>query len=148
MDRRLEMTDERLLRILVFTDVGLALAAIGAEASLPSFLLDALRAHAINPAIPQTEPGVGVALWVFWALAAATTIVAWIGLLFYWPVARPLYLAAWGLQIGRMLVSGPSVTTPLGGAFDTLDALVGGALIGLVYFSGLSRRFAPQSSIS
>jgi len=48
------------------------------------------------------------------------------------------------VQIGRKLVSGPSITTPLGGAFDTLDTLVGGALIGLVYFSGLSRRFASS----
>lgn len=139
------MNNERLLGILVLADVGLALAAIGAEAA-STYLPDPLGAHAMNPAIPQT--GTGLALWLFWALAAATTIVAWIGLLYWWPVARPLYLAAWGLQIGRMLVSGPSVTTPLGGAFDTLDALVGGALIGLVYFSGLSRRFAPPGSTS
>jgi hypothetical protein len=70
-----------------------------------------------------------------------STLVAWVGLLNHWWFARRLYLAAWISWFVLLLFSGPSVSTPLGAMFSTMEGVIGGAILGLVYFSDLSRSF-------
>jgi hypothetical protein len=76
------------------------------------------------------------------------TVVAWLGLLNYWRFSRELYVTAWVFWVLLILLSGPSVMTPVGAMVDTLESVVGGAIMSLVYFSDLSRRFVrdPQPS--
>jgi len=76
-------------------------------------------------------------------LAALTlcAFAAWIGLLSSWRFARRLYLACMAMSVFLALISGPVVVTSIGAAFRLMDGLVSGAVLGLVYFSDLARRF-------
>ena len=75
------------------------------------------------------------------ATNALCAFAAWIGLLFYWRFARQLFLISLALTLVHVLLAGPSVRTSVGALFSMLDATVGGAILGLVYFSDLARRF-------
>jgi purine-cytosine permease-like protein len=74
-------------------------------------------------------------------MTVSCTVVAWVGLLNLWRFARRLYLVGWAMWIPLLLLSGPSVMTSLGAMLSTVEAVVGGAIVGLVYFSDLSRHF-------
>jgi membrane associated rhomboid family serine protease len=76
-------------------------------------------------------------------LAALTlcAFTAWIGLLVLWRPARRLYLVCMAMSIFLALISGPMVVTSIGATFRLMDGLVSGAVLGLVYFSDLARRF-------
>jgi hypothetical protein len=66
---------------------------------------------------------------------------AWIGLASFWRHGRRLYVVSWASWILYVLFTGPRVTTSVSSAFMSLDALAAGAILGLVYFSDLARRF-------
>jgi hypothetical protein len=76
-----------------------------------------------------------------WVAIAVTTLVSWIGLLNHWWPARILYVGSWAAWILLVAASGPSVTSAIGATLETLEHLAGGAIIGIVYFSDLSKRF-------
>lgn len=134
------MNKERVLVALVAADVLLVFTVIGAELAfywtLPGSLQDYAFPQAFSPSSPWE-----LSLFVLWAATVACTMAAWIGLLNFWWFARRLYLVAWGTWVLLVLLSGPSVMTPVGAMLDTLDSIVGGAIVGLVYFSDLSRCF-------
>ena len=134
------MNRTRVLMILVLADVVTAFSTIGSELffswTLPGELQDFTLTR--NLAIFS---GSGVLLTPLWSLTVISTVVAWIGLLNLWWFARRLYLGAWIAWFVLLLLSGPSVMTPLGAMFSTVEGVVGGAILGLVYFSDLSRHF-------
>jgi hypothetical protein len=136
------MAKDRLLLVLVAADVLLAFSSIGAEMffswTLPGALQKYLESRAWTPSTPWEY-----ALCVLWAGSVGCTVAGWIGLINYWSFARRLYLVAWATWTLLILLSGPSVLTPVGAVVDTLGAVVAGAILGLVYFSDLSRRFEP-----
>ena len=127
----------RLLRTLVAANVLLAFASVGAEAffgwTLPPVLKD--FTHAQFSDFPST---------IHFLLLATTTLcafAAWIGLLSYWRFARRLFLVSLVLASLTELFAGPSVRTSVGATLSAMDMLVAGAILGLVYFSELARRF-------
>ncbi len=133
------MNSKRLLWTLVAADVLLAFGSAGAEGffgwTLPPALADYTRSR-------SGFPGAGDILPL--ALLAACTLcsfAAWTGLVMLWRPARRLYLVAWGIWILHVLIAGPSVRASVAAAFGVASALVGGATIGLVYFSDLARHF-------
>ena len=132
------MSRERALVVLVAADVFLAFSGIGVEMffgwTLPGPLRDFVR---WSGAVSFRQFG----LLALWGLTAACAISAWVGLLNYWWFARRLYVIACIASTTRILFSGPSVATPFGAMLDTLNSLVGGVILGLIYFSDLSRRF-------
>lgn len=133
------MRNERVLLILVLADFALVIGTIAAEAAL-SFMLPApLLEEVIRPNLADL-----VRLPWFIAIVLAT-VVSWIGLLNYWVPARILYLGAWAAWLVLVATAGPSVMTGPGAAIETLEHLVGGAIIGVVYFSDLRRRFDDDS---
>jgi hypothetical protein len=68
-------------------------------------------------------------------------LVAWVGLVSRWWVARRLYVMGWASWLALVLFSGPSVLNPVGAFITTLEALVAGSIFGLIYFSDLARHF-------
>jgi hypothetical protein len=76
-------------------------------------------------------------------LAALTlcAFAAWVGLLNFWRLGRRLFVVCVALSVFLALISGPMVATSVGAAFRLMDGLVRGAVLGLVYFSDLARRF-------
>ena len=140
------MNKSRLLYTLVIADVFLAFGSVGSEAffgwTLPPGLQDYTRSRMSG------FPSVGDALRLF--MLAATVLcsfAAWIGLVGFWRHARGLYITACALDILLILISGPSVRPALSMAIVVMEALVGGAIIGLVYFSDLAQRFEHPTGV-
>jgi len=128
------MDKSRLLWILVAADVLLAFGSVGAEAFFGWTLPPALADH-------NRTTGTGAVQLLLLVLATIGAFVAWIGLVSFWRAARGLYLFALASGVVLTLASGPRVTTSVGEAFSALNMLISGAILGLVYFSDLSRRF-------
>jgi hypothetical protein len=129
------MSKERALVVLVAADAFLAFSVCGVEMFFRWTLPEPLRDFGSGPTLGQ------FGLLVLWGLTAACALTAWVGLLNYWSGARRLYITAMAATLFLRLISGPAVWTPFGAMLDTLDWLTGGAILGLVYFSDLSRRF-------
>ena len=131
------MRNDRALLILVLADFALVMFTIAAEFALRSTLPHPLRGFASSPEWSLAD----IALFPWWFAIVGATVVSWIGLLNYWWPARMLYVGAWVAWLVLVALSGPSVMTAVGAAIETAEHLVGGLIIGLVYFSDLSRRF-------
>ena len=82
-------------------------------------------------------------LTALWVGVVVGTVVSWIGLLNLVWGARPLYLGSWMGYLMLALLSGPAISTSFGYAAQMLLALVGGTIVGLVYFSDLRTTFRP-----
>ncbi len=134
------MNKARLLVILVLADIAFAFASAGAEGFFGWTLPPALAEYARLRVSHFPGPGEVLQLGLL-ATTVLTAFAAWIGLLSFWRHARGLYLFACAISLLETLVSGPSVRTSVGATFAALNGLVGGAIIGLVYFSDLARRF-------
>jgi hypothetical protein len=144
------MNKERVLLTLVLADVALALSVIVSEAAFQWTLPAALSGYSFGAlSSPWSLSSLGslgnLLLWAAWSMVVGCTVAAWIGLLNYWRFSRELYLMAWGFWLVLILLSGPSVMTPVGAMVNTLESVVGGAIMSLVYFSDLSRRFVRDS---
>lgn len=136
------MDRQRLLWILVAANVLLAFASVGAEGFFGWTLPPALAAYEHARFVESPLANLS-ATFHFVVLAALTlcTFAAWIGLLNSWRLARRLYLVCMAMSVFLALISGPMVVTSIGAAFRLMDGLVSGAVIGLIYFSDLARRF-------
>jgi len=143
------MNKQRLLWTLIAANILFAFASVGAEGffgwTLPPEL--ATYRHTRFAELPWSSVG---SMFHFIVLAATTLVAfaAWIALASSWRYARGLYLVSMAMSVFLVLVSGPVVTTSISAVFGTLDGLVSGAIIGLVYFSELARQFdrAPAPS--
>ena len=134
------MNKSRLLVVLVVVNVLFAFASAGAEAFFGWTLPPALAEYTRLRVSHLPSPGEVIQL-VLLVTTVCFAFVSWIGLVSYWRFARPLFLVSSAIWILHILVSGPSVRTSVGAMFSVMDAMVGGAIIGLVYFSDLARRF-------
>ena len=136
------MDKKRLLWMRVGINVFLTFATVGAQGvlawTLPPELAEYVRSRFS-----------GVWIWsaghLFRLMLLATTALfafaSWIALASFWRFARGLYVFSWTLGMLIILFAGPSVRTSVSAMFREMNALVGGAIIGLVYFSELARRF-------
>ena len=133
------MNKNHLLRMLVAVDVLLAFASVGAEGffgwTLPPSLAEYERTR-----FSISGPADVIQLFLL-ATTVLCAFAAWIGLVSYWRFARRLYLVSWAIWILLVLLSGPSVKPSVAAMFSEMNAMVGGAILGLVYFSDLARRF-------
>ena len=133
------MNKSRLLLTLVAANVLFAFASVGAEGffgwTLPPALAqyEHARFSMSNPADLLRIP--------LLAVISLLAFASWIGLVSFWRHARGFYLLSWASWILFTLFAGAQVRTSVGSVFAELDALVAGAIIGLVYFSDLARRF-------
>lgn len=136
------MNKNRLLWTLVVANVLLAFASVGAEAffgwTLPPELRDYERARFSGF---RTMGAGGAFQFLLVATGALTAFAAWIALLSYRRFARRLFLISLALTLLHVLLSGASVRTSVGAMFSVMDSVVAGAILGLVYFSDLARRF-------
>ena len=137
------MSRERALVVLVAADVFLAFAGMGVETFFGWTLPGALRDY-VRWSGSFTFRHFG--LLVLWGLTAACAITAWVGLVNRWWFARRLYVVACAASTVLVLFAGPAVSTPVGAMLDRLNWLVGGAILGLVYFSELSRSFERRAA--
>ena len=136
------MNKSYLLRLLVALNVLLGFATAGAEGFFAWTLPPALAAykHAQWTSFSIAGPWDVFRLMLL-AITALCAFAAWIGLVSFWRFARGLYLGTIAVHLLYVLLSGARVTTSIGAVFGQLNGLVSGAILGLAYFSDLSRRF-------
>lgn len=123
---------------LVLADFILAILTIASEFALNWTLPDPLRNYVLTR-LPNPV------LMGFWLLMVAATLAAWGGLLGQWKPARELYVAAWIADLLLTAAYGATVMTGIGGAIDTLEHLVGGVLIGVLYFTSAPVQESPAA---
>lgn len=128
------MDKSRLLWLLIAADILLAFGSAGAEAFFGWTLPSALSDH-------RDSQGVGALRILLLGITTASAFTAWIGLACFWRMAREIYLFAAACGVALALFSGPQVSTSVAAAFTLLNGLASGAILGLVYFSDLARRF-------
>jgi hypothetical protein len=80
-------------------------------------------------------------LTALWVSVAIGTTFSWIGLLNLVRGARHLYCASWIGYFMLTLFSGPVVSSAVVQAVQMLGALVGGAILAIVYFTELNTKF-------
>ena len=139
------MNKTRVLWMLIAADVLLAFGSVGAEAFFGWTLPPALAEYVQQRT--NRFPGFGDLIPIMLLLTtSASAFVAWIGLASFWRHARAVYLFSCATWILHMLVAGPSVKPSVAAVFTVTNAVVGGMIIGLVYFSDLARRFEVRRS--
>ena len=138
------MNKSRLLWMLVAADVLLAFASVGAEMFFGWTLPPALAEYTRLRVSRLPSPG-DVFQLVLLAVCVTSAFAAWIGLVSYWWVARRLYLFSLATWMLLILLSGPSVMPSVAAVIMVMNALVGGIILGLVYFSDLAPRFERGS---
>ena len=136
------MNKSRLLWILVLANVFLTFATVGAQGVLAWTLPPELAEYTHSRFSGSWNWNV----WhMFHLMLLATTALfafaSWIALVSFWWFARRLYVFSWVLGMLLILFAGPSVRTSVSSMFREMNALLGGAIIGLVYFSELAQRF-------
>jgi len=140
------MKHERVLSILILSEFVLGVLATISYFALEHFLPSPLRDYLAKEG-GATFQLYNVFLWALWVAVVVTTILAWIGLLNLARGARPLYLASWVGYLVLLLLRGPVVSAPAPFVFEMMTALVGGAILGMVYFSELGAKFRPLSEL-
>lgn len=138
------MNKNRLLWVLVAVDVLLAFTSVGVEGFFGWTLPPTLAAYnqARFSSFSISSPGDVLQLLVL-GVGVLFAFTAWIGLVTFWRPARQLYLVSWAIWLLITLTSGPLVVTPVAAMLRDMNAVVGGVILGLVYFSDLARRFEP-----
>ena len=134
------MNLRRVLTALIVADVFCAFATMGAAMffhwSLPALLQPFAGSHSFE------GTGLFGSLRVLLgATSVGCTLVAWVALPNLWWFGRRLYSIAWASWVLHALVGGASVLSGPGAMFTMLGSVVGGAILGLVYFSDLRRSF-------
>jgi hypothetical protein len=136
------MRNQRVLTFLVVADIVLSVAAVVAEIAFQWTLPEPLRKYVDQWGEPSLTPFEFVQLGLFFVVLSVT-ITAWISLL-NWRWGPALYITALGLNALGTALSEPSVSTAAGATIEIPAMLVGGMILGLVYFSDLRERFRPQ----
>jgi hypothetical protein len=128
------LTPLRLYRVLIAIQIGLTalgvLAASRLERTLPAPLRDYLLARADAPV--RT---IDVAVLSGGMILLAAFVTSWLGLLLFWRLGRWLFLGASGGALVLELAGGPTVATAIETTLSTAVATIGGAIIGLAFFS-------------
>lgn len=142
------MNLRRALSALIVADVFCAFATMGAEMFFRWSLPGPLQPFAGS----NSWEGFGFfgsVRLLLWATAIGCTLVAWVALPNLWWFGRRLYAIAWASWVLHRLVSGASVQTGPGATFTMVGSVVGGAILGLVYFSDLRRHFErPRAAVA
>ena len=140
------MKHERVLAILIAGEFLLGILAIACEFAFEPLLPPALRAYLSAEGSAASGPGETL-LTGLWMAVVVSTVLAWIGLLNLLRAARPLYAASWAGYLLLVLLRGPIVGTAAGYVIEMLMALVGGAIMALIYLSELRTRFRRWSEV-
>jgi len=140
------MKHERALGILILSDFILTILGIVSEFTmglfLPASLLTYLAAH--DATAFRLSDAFLTALWI---VVAVATVLGWIGMLNLVRGARSLYLGSWVGNFVLILLKGPVVSASVSIVIMTISALVGGAILWIVYFSELRTEFRRLSEV-
>jgi hypothetical protein len=137
---------ERALGILILSEFLLEILATISNFSLEPFLPASLRDYLVADKAATSQLYYTI-LWALWITVVVTTVLAWIGLLNLARPARTLYLASWAGYFVLLLLRGPVATASVSFVLEMMTAIVGGAILAMIYFSELAAKFRPLSEL-
>jgi len=140
------MKHERVLSILILSEFVFGILATMSYFALKPFLPAPLRDYLATDGAAAFRL-YDTLLMALWIAVVVATILAWIGLLNLLRSARSLYLASWVGYFVLLLLRGPVVSTSVSFVIEMAMALVGGAILGMIYFSELGAKFRPLSEV-
>jgi hypothetical protein len=132
----------KVLRFLILADAVLVVATIVSDLATRGMLSPELLG-----ALTEAEEALPLVLGLGSLLVLVLLVVAWIGLWIFWRPARTIYLAAWVLALLLTIFLGPYIETVITHAFESLNSGVGGAILALIYFSDVARRFSGDAAL-
>jgi hypothetical protein len=126
------MKVEKILALLVYCDAAITIVSMAVNRAMSWFIQQ-----------ESTAPrGAGdFVLTSLWVAVTAATILAWVGLLNLWRPARAIYFWTWVAALLLLPLESARVFSPAGYMLDTAASLVGGALLGVLYFSNARTYF-------
>jgi hypothetical protein len=136
------MKQERVLRILILSEFVLGVLATISYRILEPSLPVPLRVYTTE-AFHLYE----ILLTSLWIAVVVTTFISWIGLLNLLRPARSIYLASWVGYFVLLLLDGRVVSAWGAFVIEMMTALVGGAIMAMIYFSELAAKFRPLSEL-
>ena len=107
------------------------------EASLPFELQRYVSQQAAGPMSARDLVAI-----VIWVPAMVITLIAAIGMFFFWRPARVLALVGTLLALAALPFSEPFVATGLATLFNEGSSILWGMVLALAYWSSLAQRFA------
>ena len=128
----------RTLRVLVLVEIALGLSSIAADLVMDRFLPEPLRAYLADV---QAAELTRTDLLVIAAgmLLLPLLITAWVAIWRLSPRARLLYSLSYGLSLPLTVAMGPSVRSGVGVALESATLIVGGLILGILYFADPTR---------
>jgi hypothetical protein len=133
--REVCMKSERILPILIYCDAAVSIVSIAVNRALAGLSSSPLASHGSGD----------IALTALWLAVNAATVLAWIGLLNLWRPARAIYFWTWVATLLLLPLESAWVFAPVGYMLDSAATLVGGAVLGLLYFSDAGASFARRA---
>jgi hypothetical protein len=134
------MKADKALQILVYCDAGITIVSMAVNRALSEFLPAPLPRFLEQQAAATRAAG-DLAVTTLWIAVDAATLLAWIGLLNRWRPARALYFWTWVTALFLIPIETAWVFPAVGYMLDSAATLVGGALLGVLYFSDAKAHF-------
>jgi hypothetical protein len=106
------------------------------EKKLPIKLQEYLSSYYNQPSSPLDFFG-----GYFGLLLLILFVISWIGLFYFWNPARLIYVFGWAASIAILPFGGPYVGHQIPSIFDTIHTLIGGIIIGVIFFSPIRDMF-------
>ncbi|MGH9721419.1 MAG: hypothetical protein ACRD8O_14515 [Bryobacteraceae bacterium] len=135
------MINEAEFRVILASSVAAGIVGIIvtvlSEASLPFDLQRYVSRQAAGPI-----SGRDLIALVIWAPAMVISLIAAIGMFFYWRPARVLALIGTLLALAALPFSEPFVATGLATLFNEGSSILWGMVLAVAYWSPLAQRFA------
>src|SRR6266850_4662777 len=128
------MKADKTLQMLVYCDAGITIVSMAVNRALSGFLPAPLLGFLQQESAAPRTAG-DLALTGLWIAVNAATLLAWIGLLNLWRRARAIYFWTWVAAMLLLPLETVWVFSPVGYMLDSASTLVGGALLGVLYFS-------------
>ncbi|HEX8373293.1 MAG TPA: hypothetical protein VF585_10965 [Chthoniobacterales bacterium] len=131
---------QRTLRRLILVEIAVTSVLLGigffGEPFLPAPLQSYLDAQASAPLTSLDSLILPMDL-----LFLVLSVIAWVGLWRGWRRSRGLYTWLWIISLPLILAHGPDVASGVSQCLATTGTLVGGLIMGLLYFSELRHRY-------
>lgn len=139
------MPKEKLFRILIFSEVGVAIlyfiVDFSTRSKLPQVLQD-YNEQTFVDAISEIQIILGI-IGLVYLVAIITAII---GMLFWWKPARLIYTICWALVLPLSYFGDPFVTSNFAGGFELLMTGISGAILYMLWFSEIKNKFEQSRS--
>ncbi|MFO6424274.1 hypothetical protein [Motilimonas sp. KMU-193] len=142
------MIARNVFRLLVLVFVFFVTMTFVTEQILPWQKAQVISQHLIQSYFPAGAEFSGALIYLMLVFSAALVLIAIVGLLLFWSLARWLFLFGYGvLIIINWLTQSPMMLSYLANLFTHLSSITGGFIICAVFFTNVRHYFISERKI-